>query len=187
MHSTLACSFPPVKAQMRPHLLTSGPKHELETKLNGVALQCLSKACLLSLHEGLRTHQHTHGDLARISGLVFLRCRMELMRGGRAQCAGHAIRAGTPERSEDVTIQIHCTDAFLALSRTSMQRPVAELAPQVLRFALCMYKHSRQLWLPVAPPGWGPLLSRSRVRQADPCRPLFFALATQRVREVVQC
>jgi hypothetical protein len=69
-----------------------------------------------------------------------------------------------------------------------MLRGVAERAPQLFRFALWMYKHASQLWLPEAPPDRGPLWSRSGVRQGDlSCRPLFFALAIQHVLEEVQC
>jgi hypothetical protein len=108
------------------------------------------------------------------------------VRGG-AQCLGHAVRAGILAHPEDVTLQLDCKNAFNSLCRATMLRAVAERAPQLFRFALWMYKHASQLWLPEAPPDRGPLWSRSGVRQGDPCGPLFFALAIQSVLEEVQC
>jgi hypothetical protein len=81
--------------------------------------------------------------LARISGLG--------VRGG-AQCLGHAVRAGILPHPEDVTLQLDCKNAFNSLCSTTMLRAVAERAPQLSRFALWMYKHAGQLWLPEASP-----------------------------------
>lgn len=105
---------------------------------------------------------------------------------GGAQVLGHAIRAGDLAHPEDVTLQLDFKNAFNSLSREAMLSAVATRAPQLFKFAAWTYRHASSLLLPDPPPNTQPLLSRSGVRQGDPCGPLFFALALQDVLESVQ-
>jgi hypothetical protein len=100
------------------------------------------------------------------------------VRGG-AQCLGHAIRAAVLETSDDVTLQLDFENAFNTLSREGMLKAIAERAPQMLKYAACMYRQASPLWLAAAPNNLPTIYSKAGVRQSDPWGPLFFAITLQ--------
>ena len=102
---------------------------------------------------------------------------------GGATVLGQGTKAGIMAHEKDVTLQLDFKNAFNSLSRQRMLEAVAKRAPQLVKYALWMYQHASHLWLADHPTA---ILSRSGVRQGDPCGPLFFSLTLQDVLEMVQ-
>jgi hypothetical protein len=92
----------------------------------------------------------------------------------------HALAAGIAAEPDCVTVQLDLWNAFNTLSRQRMLEAVAQRCPSLLPFASWSYVTPTPLWLQSST---ATIASTRGMRQGDPCRPLFLALALQGLLE----